>query len=213
MEPYWYGCMGRQQRVHVGLRRLVRLVGTALLARSECLSRALGALSDIASNPDRLGRGTLFRLAQQSWPGWTKPTARRRDETTETPPDFVEPDSPERVAPGETTALRGLLSIEAWAARDIPEPDYLLGNLITTTSRAFLVGRTGLGKTMLALAIAVGAASGRGFLNWRSSRPARVLYIDGEMPAELIKARAVDELYVAQRFRYRTATSSSTAAI
>ncbi len=146
------------------------------------------------SPPTQIGAGTLFRLAQQSWPGWTKPTARRRDETTETPPDFVEPDSPERVAPGETTALRGLLSIEAWAARDIPEPDYLLGNLITTTSRAFLVGRTGLGKTMLALAIAVGAASGRGFLNWRSSRPARVLYIDGEMPAELIKARAVDAL-------------------
>jgi hypothetical protein len=111
----------------------------------------------------------------------------------------VQPDHPEqwlqeRLPPDPAAALRSMLSIEAWAERDIPEPDFLLGSLITTTSRAFLVGRTGLGKTMLGLAIAVGVASGRGFLHWRSSRAARVLYVDGEMPGELIKARAIDAL-------------------
>jgi hypothetical protein len=90
--------------------------------------------------------------------------------------------------------LRTLLSIHTWAERDIPEPDRLLGDLLTTTTRAFLVGRTGLGKTLLALAIAVGVASGQGFLHWLSARPARVLYLDGEMPAELIKQRARDAI-------------------
>jgi len=90
--------------------------------------------------------------------------------------------------------LRALLSIDAWAERDIPEPDRLLGDLITTTTRVFLVGRTGLGKTLLGLAIAAGIASGNGFLHWRSARAARVLYLDGEMPAELIKPRARDAI-------------------
>ena len=76
----------------------------------------------------------------------------------------------------------------------MPPPDRLLGDLLTTTSRMFLVGRTGLGKTMLGFAIACGIATGEGFLHWRSGRPARVLYIDGEMPGELIKARSIDAL-------------------
>jgi hypothetical protein len=91
-------------------------------------------------------------------------------------------------------ALRALLSIDAWTQREILEPDRLLGDLLTTTTRVFLVGRTGLGKTLLALAMAAGIASGAGFLHWRSARPARVLYLDGEMPAELIKLRACDAI-------------------
>lgn len=108
-----------------------------------------------------------------------------------------EPQARAEPSPGDQTdspELRVLLSIEAWAVRDIPEPDRLLGDLITKTTRMFLVGRTGLGKTLLGIAIAAGVASGEGFLHWRSSRPARVVYLDGEMPAELIKPRAVDAM-------------------
>lgn len=103
-----------------------------------------------------------------------------------------------RPAPGDilvdAPALRHLLSIEAWADRKIPGPDRLLGDLITTTSRVFIVGRTGLGKTMFGMALACGMASGTGFLHWRSTRPARVLLIDGEMPGELVKTRSIDAL-------------------
>ncbi len=94
----------------------------------------------------------------------------------------------------DVVSMRALLSVETWANRDIPEPDRLLGDLLTTTTRVFLVGRTGLGKTLLALAIAAGIASGAGVLHWASSRPARVLYLDGEMPGELIKPRAADAI-------------------
>lgn len=90
--------------------------------------------------------------------------------------------------------LRDLLSVQAWADRQIAEPERLLGDIVTRTTRTFLVGRTGLGKTLLALAAAAGMASGRGFLNWRSARPVRTLYLDGEMPAELIRLRARDAI-------------------
>ena len=105
-------------------------------------------------------------------------------------PDTASDPPPAEDLPG----LRDHLAIEAWAERPMPAPDRLLGDLLTTTSRMFLVGRTGLGKTLLGFAIACGIATGQGFLHWRSDRPARVLYIDGEMPGELIKARSIDAL-------------------
>lgn len=95
------------------------------------------------------------------------------------------PPEPELPAPsGEDPT-----TVDAWLTRDIPEPDRLLGDLLTTTTRVFLIGRTGLGKTMLALDMAASVAAGVPFLHWPAGRPARVLYIDGEMPAELIKPR------------------------
>lgn len=86
--------------------------------------------------------------------------------------------------------VRALLDVHAWCDRDIPAPETLLGHLLTTTARVFLVGATGLGKTMFALALAGGMASGAGFLSWRTDRPRRVLIVDGEMPGDLIQDRA-----------------------
>jgi hypothetical protein len=88
--------------------------------------------------------------------------------------------------------LADTLSGRAWLQRELPPPERLLGDLLTTTSRVFLVGPTGLGKTLLALRMAVGMARGIGFPPWHSVRAARVLYIDGEMPAELMKTRIAD---------------------
>ncbi len=52
----------------------------------------------------------------------------------------------------------------------------------------------GRGKTMLGLSMGIGMATGAGLLHWRSHRPARGLVIDGEMPGELIRQRAIDAL-------------------
>jgi AAA domain len=85
------------------------------------------------------------------------------------------------------------LSLTDWLARDLPEPDFILGNWLTTTSRTLLVAPTGLGKTMVALGLGMAIASGLGFLHWRGIRSARVLVVDGEMPRRLMKRRLADE--------------------
>jgi hypothetical protein len=85
------------------------------------------------------------------------------------------------------------LSLANWLARDIASPDFMLGQLLSTTSRMLLVGPTGLGKTNIALAIAYAVADGEPFLHWRAGEgPRRVLYIDGEMPERLMHSRLED---------------------
>ena len=51
---------------------------------------------------------------------------------------------------------------------------------------------TGVGKTLFALDFAFAAGAGVNFLGWEAARPARVMYLDGEMPAETLKERIVD---------------------
>lgn len=84
------------------------------------------------------------------------------------------------------------LTIGEWLSRDLPAPDFVMGNFLSTTSRALLVASTGLGKTGLALAVGFHAAAGRDFLHWRGRRPCKVLYIDGEMARRLFKERIAD---------------------
>ena len=83
-------------------------------------------------------------------------------------------------------------SLDAWLEREIPEADWLLGELLSTTSRVMIVGPTGLGKTMFGLAVAFAVAGNKSFLHWRAGRPARVLYVDGEMSRRVMKRRLGD---------------------
>jgi hypothetical protein len=94
------------------------------------------------------------------------------------------------------------LSIDQWLSRDLQPPDFLMGHWLSTTSRALLVGATGLGKTNLAMAMAMYAAECRQFLHWRAHRPCKVLYIDGEMPGRLFKERIEDTAARALSLRY-----------
>jgi hypothetical protein len=79
------------------------------------------------------------------------------------------------------------------ATRVAPDPDFLLGEVFSTTSRGMLVADTGLGKTNFALAMAAAKAEGRDFLHWRGrGRSARVLIVEGEMSRRLVKRRLSD---------------------
>lgn len=85
------------------------------------------------------------------------------------------------------------LSLADWLTRDIAMPDFMMGEVVSTTSRILVVGPTGLGKTNFGVAIAIAIAEGRGFLHWRAGQePRRVLYIDGEMPERLMRSRLED---------------------
>jgi len=86
-----------------------------------------------------------------------------------------------------------LLSGTHWLTCDVPEPEFLLGEVVSTTSRIELVGPTGLGKTNVLMAAMMTVADGRPFLHWRGYGAARrVLYVDGEMSCRLAKRRLID---------------------
>jgi hypothetical protein len=91
-------------------------------------------------------------------------------------------------------ADKRVLNISEWIERELPKPDLLCGSFISTTARVLIVGPTGLGKTMLGLAIALRAAAGAAFLHWKAGRPCHVLYVDGEMPRRLMQSRLHDEV-------------------
>jgi RecA-family ATPase len=88
--------------------------------------------------------------------------------------------------------LGSFLSATSWLGRTLETPEPLLGEVITNTTRMFLGGPTGLGKTHVGFGMAAGMATGTGFLHWKASRPARVLYLDGEMSRDLVQERLAD---------------------
>ena len=49
---------------------------------------------------------------------------------------------------------RASLTVSAWLDKDIPERDFLLGGVMCTTSRWFIFGETGIGKTLIAMEMA-----------------------------------------------------------
>ncbi len=85
------------------------------------------------------------------------------------------------------------LTLNDWRARDLAPPEFIMGYWLTTTTRALLSAATGLGKTNFGLALGMRIAAGQDFLHWRAHRPARVLYLDGEMSRRLLKLRMLDE--------------------
>jgi hypothetical protein len=104
--------------------------------------------------------------------------------------DFVSIAGPFENQDGEANRS---FTLAEWLERDLPKPDYLLGHLLSTTSRVLLFADTGIGKTMCAIAIGMAAGHGTGFLRWQGVRPAKVLFIDGEMSRRLLQERLRDE--------------------
>lgn len=160
-----------------------------------------------ASHP--LYRGMPDKAAAPSWAAREK--RRLEDEAWEhknglandewQPPDDIPDDRDENVhdlkslpepTHSELTSLPPL-TVEDWRDRDLPEPDFMMGDWLTTTSRVLLTAATGLGKSNLGIALGMRVAAGAGFLHWLGRRKARVLYIDGEMSRRLLRQRVLDE--------------------
>lgn len=91
----------------------------------------------------------------------------------------------------DVSASSGLrvLSIGELLACKIRPREMLLEPILPEQGLAMLYAYRGLGKTYLALGIAVAVASGTRFLRWEAPRPRRVLYVDGELPAKTVQER------------------------
>jgi hypothetical protein len=75
---------------------------------------------------------------------------------------------------------------------EFPPREYLLEPWLQQKNLVMIYGPRGVGKTLLAVGAALAAANGGAFLRWRAPRPLRVLYVDGELPRETLKARLRD---------------------
>ena len=83
--------------------------------------------------------------------------------------------------------------LKEWLDRELPESDFLCGTWLSTTSRVLLTGPTGLGKTMLGVAVALTIAGGAKFLHWGAGHACHVLYVDGEMSRREMQRRLCEE--------------------
>jgi AAA domain len=133
---------------------------------------------------------TMAQFEPSDFPGdkpWPNPDKRDAGASQENPAG-----AEHQAAAPEITSLPPL-TLDEWRARDLPEPDFIMGHWLTTTSRMLLTAATGLGKTNFGLALAMRVAAGLAFLHWLAHRRRRVLYIDGEMSRRLLRERVLDE--------------------
>ena len=86
-------------------------------------------------------------------------------------------------------AGRSLRAVKAgeFLRMEIKPPEMLLDPILPSQGLAMIHAKRGVGKTHLALGIAVAVASGRDFLRWKAPKPRKVLFVDGELPASVVQ--------------------------
>ena len=96
-------------------------------------------------------------------------------------------DHPQSSSPSRLHAISGT----DFLSRQMTERKMLLDPIIPEQSISMLYAQRGIGKTNVALTMAVAIASGQCMLEgrWKVEGPAKVLYIDGEMPQVLLQER------------------------
>jgi putative DNA primase/helicase len=72
---------------------------------------------------------------------------------------------------------------------ELPERRLLISPWLPERGIAMIYASRGIGKTFLALEIALAVASGGKFLNWEAAQAEKVLYLDGEMSLNDLQAR------------------------
>ena len=81
------------------------------------------------------------------------------------------------------------LSVADFLSLTFPKREFMLNPWLTTTGLAMIDAQAGHGKTWLALSIAYAVATGQPLMDWEVERQGRVLYVDGELPGELLQKR------------------------
>jgi putative DNA primase/helicase len=81
------------------------------------------------------------------------------------------------------------LNVADFLAREIKPREMLLSPILPTQGLLMLFSWRGVGKTHTAIGIAYAVASAGKFLKWTAPTHRRVLYLDGEMPANVMQER------------------------
>lgn len=84
------------------------------------------------------------------------------------------------------------VSLENLLRMDLPPRKNILEPWLPTSGLCMVYAKRGVGKTFFALEVAMAVAYGTNFLSFSASNPARVLYIDGEMPANAMQKRLAE---------------------
>ena len=92
--------------------------------------------------------------------------------------------------PDKPSSGLSIIALEAFMNQQLAPREMVLDPIIAVRSLCLLFAYRGIGKTMVAFNIAWAIACGGRFLRWSSPKPRRVLYVDGEMPQQLLQERA-----------------------
>lgn len=82
-----------------------------------------------------------------------------------------------------------VVTLPDFLARDIQPRELVLSPIIPTQGLTMLYAKRGVGKTFVALGVGIAVATGGSMLKWSATKPRKVLYVDGEMPAAVMQER------------------------
>jgi hypothetical protein len=102
---------------------------------------------------------------------------------------YIVPPGPTLNRPGDQVRKLVTVGGEDLLAFQFPPRETLLHPWLQSQSLSMLYAWRGVGKTHTALGIAWAVASGGEFLGWSATKPAPVLYLDGEMPGAALQER------------------------
>jgi hypothetical protein len=82
-----------------------------------------------------------------------------------------------------------IVNIAEFLTLEMPPRETILSPWLPTQGLVMIDAERGVGKTFFALCAAYAAATGTPFLRFEATKPWRVLYLDGEMPAVVLQER------------------------
>lgn len=104
------------------------------------------------------------------------------------PPDL---DIPQNFIETEEVQVRAV-SLSELLGMELPPRENLLNPWLPRAGLCMVYAKRGVGKTFFALEIAMALAYGARFLSFTTPRSVKVLYIDGEMPANTMQKRLAE---------------------
>jgi energy-coupling factor transporter ATP-binding protein EcfA2 len=76
--------------------------------------------------------------------------------------------------------------------KDVKKREFILDPWLKEQSLTMIHGTRGIGKTQISIGIALAIAGNKDFLSWEATGQHNVLFIDGELPLEVLKTRIIE---------------------